>query len=781
MKKVCTIPLMVATANALLFNVAQAQDAAGTSYDSGLLEEVVVTANKKSELMSKVPISIAAYSQELMERRGIRNIEDIALTTPGVKFSGSTFGAGAGTNISIRGISSSSGAATTGIYIDDVPIQIRSNIQTSFGSGFPQVFDLERVEVLRGPQGTLYGAGSQGGTVRFITPTPDANEFSIYARGEVSSTAHGDPSYESGVAVNLPLVEDTLGLRVSAWRKEEGGFVDRKVTNTSMPDAPEYSDVNSATTSVLKAALAWQATDSLTITPSVFYQERKTDDAGTFWSTLSSADDGQFVSGSSMAQPSEDKFVLSSITAVMDFENTTLTSVTSYFDRDGYAQRDYTMLDVAFIAGIFPPYPFIPGMVAPGETTAKQQNFAQEIRLNSNDEDAFFNWTVGGFYTEMKQQGSVNTEDLFLELYLPVSVETIFGIPLTDDRYIFLSANDSVEKQWSVFGQTDLKFTDQLSLTLGLRYSSVDFDYIRTVGGPINYPGFGPDIHFTVGSQSSSPITPKIGVNYQLTDDHLLYASAAKGFRVGGVNPPLFIDPQTGVSCSSIPVPEDYDEDTLWSYEVGAKNRFLGGALRTETSVYYIQWKDIQQFVNPGGCAGNGFRDNLGDATSQGFEFSATGQVTDNLVLSGTVGYVEAEYDAEITSPAGVIVAKGQSLDVTPWQYSLMVDYFAPAFSDGEAYAHVEYQYGSRNDGTSRWEDPASISYDPDLGFDPATRQTNMRIGWRSDSLDVSLFGRNLTDEAPLLSKDHDTAGSPLFYYRTFTPRTFGLTVTYRN
>ncbi len=770
------LSLMCAVAGASFHGGAIAQDdALAGGYD----DEIVVTATKRAEGLSKVPLSIAAFTTEIMDRRGIRDVEDIALITPGLSFSRDSFGNGSATNIAIRGISSTSGAATTGVYIDDVPIQIRSNIQETFGSGFPKVFDLERIEVLRGPQGTLYGAGSQGGTVRFITPEPSSTEFSTYGRGDVSLTAHGDPSYEAGLAVNFPLIEDRVGLRLSGWRRHEGGYVDRVVTNTAVPDGETFEDANSSNTTTFRAALGIQAADNLKLTPSVYYQKFKSNDTGSFWGLLSDADKGEFINGSSVRQPVEDKFFLYGLTGELDLGPATVTSVTSYFDREGEAVQDYTMLNIAFIAGALPPYPFIPGMEAPGDTTVSQENFTQELRVSSNDPGAFIEWTLGGFYSHNRQKSSVQVEDLFVEQSLPVPLEFIFGIGLTDGRYLFLSGNNSLEKQWAIFGEADVNFTERLSLTLGLRYSKADFDYTRTVGGPINYPGFGPDIQSTFGDQSSDPLTPKIGLNFQIDDNNLVYASASQGFRIGGVNPPLFRDPQTGESCSSIPVPESYGPDSLWSYELGSKNRFLDGAVRTEASVYYIQWDDIQQFVNPGGCAGNGFRDNLGSATSKGFEFLTSFELTENLLFTGTVGYVKATFDDTLTSPAGIITTEGDSLPVTPWQMSAVLDYFRP-IGGAEGYFHAEHQYGSQNNGQNGSLNPNNIGYDPGALFDPAVNQTNLRIGWRNEAFDISLYANNVFDEAPLLSRYHDVNASPLYYFRTLRPRTVGLTVTYR-
>src|SRR3984957_4905728 len=186
---------------------------------TGALEEIVVTAPRREESMSRVPISISAFNQDMLDTKGIKDFSDVARFTPGVSFDTSQ------TNqISIRGINSSGGSGTTGIYIDDVPIQVRALGFNSDDALF-KLFDLDRVEVLRGPQGTLFGAGSEGGTVRYITTQPSLTKTSEYARAETSYTEGGAPSYEAGIAAGTPLIDGVLGVRVSAWYRSDGGWI----------------------------------------------------------------------------------------------------------------------------------------------------------------------------------------------------------------------------------------------------------------------------------------------------------------------------------------------------------------------------------------------------------------------------------------------------------------------------------------------------------------------------------------------------------------------------
>lgn len=733
--------------------------------------DIVVTATRQDQLLSKVPISVAAYSAETMDRQGVRDIGDIARLTPGLSFRSDTFGAGTSTNIAIRGVSSQSGAATTGIYIDDTAIQIRSNAQTAFGTAFPKVFDLDRIEVLRGPQGTLFGAGAQGGVARFITPKPNLDSTSVYSRAEVATTRGGDPSYEGGIAVGTPIVAEKVGMRVSAYYRRDGGWVDRKPVNVATPNSTEYyENANSSDTLALRGALSFQLAEGLNITPAIYYQRVRSDDTSTLWGTLTDPSQNEFMNGYSLQQSANDRFFLPSINITADLGGVELASVTSWFDRKASSIQDYTNLNTNFIFDT--PYPFVPGWQAPGFVTARQKMFSQEIRLSSNNPDSRVRWTIGGYYNRASQVESFKIEDLYTADLIPL--EAIFGIGLTDGRYIFTSFNDTTDTQWAAFAQVDVDLAEGLTATVGARYSDTTFDFRRDLGGPLNYIGTGPENVITTGVQKAQPFTPKFGLTYDIDDGNMLYASAAKGFRVGGVNPPLF------ASCEIKNAPATFDPDTTWSFEAGSKNRFLGGALRTDASIFYIKWDNIQQFVLAG-CAGNGFRDNIGAARSQGFDLQFSLRATDNLQFSGSVGYVDAKFTKTVVVNDVLFAREGDSLEGSPWQLAGNIDYTIPISDRTETYFHADARYNSKNNGKlAAYDDPTASGYDPTLQFDPAITEVNLRAGIRAGDIDASVFVNNLFDTAPLLGKAHDIETSPLYYYRTVRPRTVGLTVSYR-
>ena len=257
---------------------AMAQQAPGAVQPNDTLGEIVVTATRQSSTVNKVPLSITAVTQTDMDKSGVKSLEDLSRQVPAVTFRKSSDG---GQNISIRGLSSVLGAPTTAVYIDDTPLQKRDVTGASTGNGAPlaPLFDLDRVEVLRGPQGTLFGGSAEGGAVRFITPSPSLTRYSAYARAEVSTTEGGAPSYETGLAVGGPIVEGKLGFRVSAWGRHDGGYMDHVSLYTARTIA---KNTNDAITGVVRAAVSWAPTENLLVTPALYWTQKHDNDGSVF-------------------------------------------------------------------------------------------------------------------------------------------------------------------------------------------------------------------------------------------------------------------------------------------------------------------------------------------------------------------------------------------------------------------------------------------------------------------------------------------------------------------
>ncbi len=739
------------------------------------ISEVVVTATRQRELLSRVPASISAFTQKTVEIQGLKDIRGIQQFTPDLQLTTSASAGPAASpssaNVAIRGISSTVGSATTGIYIDDTPIQVRQNGFTSRNT-FPTLYDLERIEVLRGPQGTLFGSGSEGGAIRFITPEPNLRNFSTYERVEGSETQSGGPSGEVGAAVGGPIVEDKLGFRLSAYVRHDGGYVDHEDFFTK-----QITDRNSnyQNTLALRGALTWAPTGWLTLTPSILYEQVHFNDLSNYWLQASDASKGRFINENQGETPDQQHFALYALRAEAALGQARLISNTSYYMRRENADVDFTELDVetsGFPAGANN-YPGEPG---PEDTSLQrdtQENFTEELRLQKANPDTMFNYTIGVFYSEDRQVDNQQEltgqlEDLFVKNF-GLNFEQALGAPSYQGLYSYVDEVGSREKQFAVFGQFDLRPTPKLKLTAGVRYTRDTLRYSEFVAGPFAFPA-----GTTTGSFGTSPFTPKFGATYTFNPDNLLYANAAKGFRPGGVQAEVpanacSADLQNlGITQS----PSTYDSDSVWSYEAGSKNRLMNGRLSLDGSVYYIDWSNIQQAVPLTSC-GESFTSNLGSATSKGVDLTAALKLTSNISLGIAVGYNDARYNDTEQSGKALIVAKDDRINLIPFTGSTYGQYSFHVL-DRPAFARLDYVF---NDGGTS-PDRLAQGYKPQLPNLPVTNLVNLRIGVYSGPVLVSLFLNNAFNSAPQTETAY-TKRTQLIYGTTERPRTAGLTASY--
>jgi outer membrane receptor protein involved in Fe transport len=742
------------------------------------LEEIVVTAQRREESLQNVPISITAFSRAAMDAQGTRTIDDLSRLTPGISFVRSANNNNSeSSDISIRGISSNAGAATTGIYIDDTPIQGRHLSFPSYNT-YPALFDIERVEVLRGPQGTLFGAGSEGGTVRFISPDPSLNKSSLYARSEVAATAHGDPVYEAGVAGGTPLVEDTLGLRASVSYRREGGYVDRIDWHTATPIEDR---ANWNKTVVARVALKWAPSDALSITPSILYQKRDVHDTSAWWSPVPGQPDptnGQFDapwrSGNSVASPTTDTFTLPALRVDWNLGALRLVSSTSYFKRTQSAITDYSEFDRAIFLG--DPYPPA-GEQGSGHWGDSQSNWTQEIRLESADDRARVRWTAGVFYQHARETTSHRVFDPSLLVTLGLPPDFGAGYIYVEDPRV------GIDKQVALFGQADVNLTDRWKMTLGLRVANAEFE------GSAHYPEtlvVGPEVTSS-GSLKEHPVTPKFGFEYQFDPENMLYLTAAKGYRIGGVNakvgqfcygPGGSLD-QIGLTD----VPPSYQSDSLWSYELGSKNTFADHRVTLNASAYLVKWKNIQQNVALG--CGFQFTSNLGEARAQGFDLQLAAKPNSTLSFGGILSYTEAKFTKTVQLQPTVqsIVQDGDHLANSPWTVATYGQLNFPLF-EKNTYMRADYQYSAKQTDTVANQNPLNGGYALWFPSVPSQSFTSLRAGLAWSGWDVSLFAQNVFDTRPRLSATQDiplpTGGTPLFYVISWRPRTVGLTATFR-
>jgi len=743
-------------------------DQTGTTPDTSAAApgEIVVTATRRAETLNKVPLSITALGQEALDRRGIKDIGDLVRETPGIQFDPNGFGNQ--TNIAIRGVSSTVGAATTGVYIDDTPIQSRV-VGYSTTNEFPAVFDLTRVEVLRGPQGTLFGAGSEGGTVRFITTQPSLDAVHIYARGEVSATQGGAASGEFGVSITGPLIQDKLGFAASFWDRHDGGWVDRQNANPYLTDQPLLKNVNFSDTQVGRVALKWAPLDGLTITPSLFYQRKTINDSSNYWESLSSPSQNRFLSGQPNGSPDHDRFLLPALNVTDDFGAVQLINNTSYYIRDQSAQIDYSTLWPAVFDGtpwVTPDYNSLAYMAN------SQRTFTEEMRLQSTSRDARLTWVVGAFYSKSVQHFSENVYDPnFADMFGGAPPEVVFGTPLVDGVYSLSGYGRGADEQIAGFADGTFAVTPQLKASAGLRVAHTRFEGNSLFQGPVS----GYQLQ-TPQSVSETPVTPKFGIDWQTSPSLLLYASAAKGYRIGGTNAPVPLSvcgaDLAGYGFAN--VPDTYKSDSLWSYEAGAKGK-LGRALTFAASAFRVDWNNIQQNVYLQHC-GAQFTDNLGKARSEGFDLQATVRPARGLSIDGTVSYTDAHFTQNIAG--GALATTADHLETHPWTATLGGDYEHPV-GPGSVYLRGDYQYKSTGP-TTTVTDPATNSYDPGALRTQALHFASARLGWREGVMDLSLFVDNVGNTHPVLSRSIKVVGVGSYQDITLRPRTVGLTLLLR-
>jgi outer membrane receptor protein involved in Fe transport len=791
------------------------------------LPEIVVTSTRRAELLSKVPISVSAFSEETLDLRGAKDITDVVKFTPGIKIDEN------GTNnISIRGISSSAGASTTGIYIDDTPIQVR---QLGFNAddALPKTFDLDRVEVLRGPQGTLFGAGAEGGAVRYLMAQPNMSKADLYTRSEVSFTQGGAPSVETGIAGGAPLVDNVLGLRASIWYRHDGGWIDR--VNPYDTSEVVAHNTNSTNTLALRVAGKWAVNEDIAITPSMIYQDRVANDVSTYWPVLSNPSGNSYVSGWPLGRKEPDRYFLPALKIESDFGSVSLISNTSYFTRYERSGYDGTTYNLGYYQTLVDPnntttgagnqltltnpayFPFLSGAGlnpnlpaslqayrADGKVTNQQQTFAQEVRLQSDDSKAALLWTAGLFFSKSIQSSTEEISDPGIADFF----QNAFGVPYTsvftlassgytlpafllpngDSYYNF---NRTVDTQLALFGEATYAITDKLKATAGLRVSRIGVDFDNFADGPQNFGPTGGG-----GQEHERPVTPKLSLSYQADRDDLFYATFAKGFRAGGADAPIPYAPcqpdfqALGLSAS----PTSYQSDSTKSYEIGAKNK-IGEHLRLASSLFYINWQNIQQNIYLPTC-GFQYTANSGNAVSKGGDIQVEYAPTADWSFDLAVGNTNARFTQTAGLPGSYIAMQGDAVEgaalgaMPPWTVALGAQYDFAAL-EHKSFVRLDVEYEGHSGTPTPGEDPRTAQYDP-YDFTPSANTfVTLRAGTQIDKWSLSAFIDNLFDSHPakLDSSDPNSTvyaftppivqPSSLVSAYTYRPRTIGLTLIY--
>lgn len=716
------------------------------------LEEIVVTASKRGEALGKVPISIGVWTYEAMEVSGAKNMAKIAALTPGVEFdSYPDQGPAIQTNIAIRGINSKDGS-TTSVYLDDTPIP--TDRASTFGRAFPLTFDLDRIEILRGPQGTLAGEGAEGGVVRFITKQPSLTTFSGLARFELATTVNGAQSYAAGAAGGGPLVADRVGYRLAASTETVGGYVDRVNPFTG---ATVDGNANRERRESVRAAIAIAPTESIWIVPAIYYQSVDVDDTSSFYTYLSDPDGGVLQNGKLIQQWAANRFYIPSLTIAATLGVADVVSTTAYVDRLAKAIVDGTNNSFWFWPNpLGPEYPVSYTNAKPGPVSLAQYVVSEELRVTSREPEAWLSWIAGASYLHAHYE----------------EVQPIATAALADGGFVSGPAFATrFTEQIGGFAQLSFRVTNRITATAGLRVERATYNSRQGFDERSTSPNA-----FEV-TADAMPTAPRFNLSYQADPENLYYATVAKGYRMGGPNALM------GTACPTA-TPPSYGPDSVWNFELGAKNYLLGGRLRLDSSIFHARW-DALQTQTPFPDCGFGYTTNAGAAVSQGVDLGAEALLTQRLKVALTAAYVDAHYTETVLLNGAVVVGRGDAIGVVPlvtapWTVTATADYRFPPGEGFTVALHAQDAFHSQNPGPFTSDNPDALVYAPARRPNPATNQLDLRAtaSWRS--VDVAVFVNNVLNSQPTLQRRNYIARDTLFYATTLRPRTVGVNVNWR-
>jgi len=766
-----------------------AEDGAGT------LVEITVTAQKRTSTVQTTPISITAVSGDELRDRGITDFTALAQSTPGVSLKSEGPGQ---TEVELRGMTSSGGnSPTVGFYLDDVPLTAPAGAQNGKVVIDPALYDLNRVEVLRGPQGTLYGSGSMGGTVRLITNQPDPTEFHASAESILSGTEGGGFNHNNSLMVNLPLVRDTLALRVVLTENSTSGWIARIVANPfplvspngatrggvqAAPIEKEYPGSNAQQLYGVRATLLWKPTDQLTITPSIFYQTSRQDGISAFDSAPGTEKRYQPFD---IAEPQSDRIAIFSINATYDFHAFDITSSTAQWTRrstqiqDGSENFNNPNTGTTFASNNGLPNPGYYGPGGSGEVFGREDDpsrqFSEELRFASKGNGALA-WVAGAFYSNFSSAWNYAGVSANPSAYMDLGTFA----PATTTEWF--DANSPTRlSQYAIFGEATYALTGRLKVTAGMRYYSYDYRFSSIISGWGSALGEATPSNSGLIKQSQDGLNPKVNLAYTVDPDLMAYATIAKGFRPGGGNAQY---PTTGPYWSAVFAPYNYSgnkwpstyqPDSVWSYEVGEKARFFDRRLTVNTSLYYENWNNIQLESVPGDWPVN---INGNKARIYGAEVETRAVLGDGFALGASAGYVNAWVDP---GPHWQIIPTHKLSDVAPLTGDLNLTYTKELNSQYSFVARIESSYVGPRYSIAF---PYGFSLNGTYIQLPSYTLSNIRAGVQSSSgWSAALFINNVTNkQAQLESLWQETLPSASFNrIITNQPLTVGIDLSYRH
>jgi iron complex outermembrane receptor protein len=793
---------------------ALAAPAGSTPAENTGLEEIIVTAEKRESTVQATPISMTALSAGDLLDENITSVQDLVGTVPGL--SARTAGPGQ-TEYEMRGLGSSGGStATVGFYLDETPLAasaVALNGRTVIDA---DLFDLNHTEVLRGPQGTLYGAGSMGGTIKLVTNQPKLSVWEGATSADASQTTGGGTNGGGSLMLNMP-IGDKVALRVVTTEKYISGWIDRNVIAPGQfpfpsnfgPCSPSYfcdrGNVQAAPIAHRikgsnqerffsgRAALLFQPTDSLSITANFMYQRIDADGYNNFQSPPSQE---AIYQPYDIKEPYYDSFKMGSLKVSYDMDFANLTSASSYWKRDVFQSTDSTEA----IQNIFNLTAFIPNLYTEEDPTTQ---VAQELRLTSRGEGNL-QWVAGLFYTDLHSGYITTNQNVAIasasacllpasstpglgghcppsQQYNPNAPGTVDanGISTTNAQgIIFNDNNPNILKQKAVFGEISYKLRPDLKLTAGLRFYKFD------ISNNSNQRGLGtasgnatPTIASAFGSNTS--LLPKINLSYEPTSDLTLYSTLSKGSRPGGVNLPIPLSDASYYYCGPVDAvhpggsgpsyltsqPAYYAPDDIWSFEVGEKAKFDDRRFTVNADVFYVKWHNIQQLIVL--SCGYPYNTNVGDAKTYGPELETSARLTDSITIDLSAAYTQAYINKPKSTP-GLPISPGTRINNIPkYTGNLAVNYETMLTQDYRLTARLAEAYvGPVHDVAFYAEDLGSYGL------------MDFRLGLGKNPWQVALFGTNLTNKHAGLTIDNTVFAwqqPTITRVSTNQPRTIGV------
>ncbi|MFT5032534.1 MAG: iron complex outermembrane receptor protein [Bacteroidia bacterium] len=759
-----------------------------TKKDSLAIEEIVVTATYRDTAEMDTPLSMMALDNSMIESMGLQNLADLGLVVPSLNVVQTD---SSRTNISIRGIKAISGyeapnqtKSMTSIYIDETPVTGGQEPDRQIGGA---MFDLARVEVLNGPQGTLFGEGSMAGTIRYISNQPNLSEWNSKVQVNVNGMSESsDTGYRFDGMVNIPIVEDKFAVRLVGFSTEAPGYLDRQ----TLAGTTVETDINTETQRGGRLTSKWQATDNLSIKATAYTIESETESYA-----YSTAPYFVETAPSPFAPGSYDDLKQYNLVFEYAFPGADLLSSTSYFDRDASFSQEFLESGlhlIDFFAALTNNFQLDPvgDSSAPIPITADPQDmrnmtsfagtffidserFAQEFRLVSNG-DGPFGWMAGFFYkdsTDITQRNAPFTLSPATEQFRP-AYESFLEAPEN-------SPENSLE-EYAVFADVSYELSDTWEVNAGIRYTDMTQKFSRVSSGT-----------------EDQKVTPRVGLTWRPNNDMMFFGIVSTGFRPGGYNGDLNFDlgllENILATAGDINLPTrsgddasvsqriadvesklDFEGDEAINYELGAKLRLFDGRMNLTTSAFYFDWKDAILLQDAGDLAGITsaltYNANVGEAHSFGFDMNASGMVTERLFLRLGVQWVEAEIDSAFQPKGGLAQAKGNRLpDAPKLKWSVSAAYMFPVTAGIEGEVRLDW---SGQDDT--WSDVSNTLEVPN--YDIANIRFTIR-GAAENQWRVSLYGRNLSnDEILVWNGGTSVFGTVNSYAR---PRNFGLEATY--